>query len=300
MSDGGSDHGHSFSVPASTPPVPRVPTSAFGHQFRSDTPPSNNSDMEDDHHHQKLQLEHQTPADYAFHAIFVRFISAAEAKMDTFLKESTDREPLLVEFLGPEVDLKFDTLISSFDKLGQKNSKVVIESILRWRVEHILSPEIIRHHSTTSPTASVSARNARNASVDHTSILNDRQGQAALYLSYRVLISVLQNASKDALGEAMGFRLEETMFEQFKRPDLKAIATSANHRVNAELCSMVLGHIARLRFVSVTDRFLGELSPVALGQVSKDADSKYETLVKGMRHIPIKVRNYFLIISKAS
>jgi hypothetical protein len=41
--------------------------------------------------------------------------------------------------------------------------------------------------------------------------------------------------------------------------------------------------------VNVTDRFLGELSPVALGQVPKDLDMKYENLVKGIRHIHIKV-----------
>lgn len=43
------------------------------------------------------------------------------------------------------------------------------------------------------------------------------------------------------------------------------------------------------RFVSVTDRFLLELSPVAQGQVPKDSDFKYENLVKGIRHVPIKV-----------
>lgn len=42
-------------------------------------------------------------------------------------------------------------------------------------------------------------------------------------------------------------------------------------------------------FVNVTDRFLAELSPVALGQVPKDSDMKYENLVKGIRHIQIKV-----------
>jgi hypothetical protein len=42
--------------------------------------------------------------------------------------------------------------------------------------------------------------------------------------------------------------------------------------------------------VNVTDRFLGELSPVALGQVPKDLDMKYENLVKGIRHIQIKVK----------
>ena len=42
-------------------------------------------------------------------------------------------------------------------------------------------------------------------------------------------------------------------------------------------------------FESVSDRFLAELGPVAAGQVGKD-DTRYENLVKGLRHIHIKVR----------
>ncbi len=41
--------------------------------------------------------------------------------------------------------------------------------------------------------------------------------------------------------------------------------------------------------MSVTDRFLAELAPISNGQVLKDADVKYENLVKGLRHISIKV-----------
>lgn len=47
-------------------------------------------------------------------------------------------------------------------------------------------------------------------------------------------------------------------------------------------------------FVSVTDRFIGELGPVALGQVPKDLDMKYENLVKGIKHIKIKARSGYL------
>ena len=48
-------------------------------------------------------------------------------------------------------------------------------------------------------------------------------------------------------------------------------------------------HVIGTRFVSVTDRFLGELGPVASGQVPKDLDMKYESLVKGIKYIQIKV-----------
>ena len=45
------------------------------------------------------------------------------------------------------------------------------------------------------------------------------------------------------------------------------------------------------RFISVTDRFLAELRPVSSGQVPKDMDLRYETLVRGLRHVQLKVRS---------
>ncbi|KAG2352115.1 cell morphogenesis protein N-terminal [Suillus spraguei] len=104
----------------------------------------------------------------------------------------------------------------------------------------------------------------------------------------RALIAVLSILSKDALGDMLGFTLEETMFEQFKRPDLKLVAQSANHRLNAELYAMLLGHLANVHFVSVTDRFLCELEPVMNDQVAKYLDTKYEHLVKGLRHVQLR------------
>lgn len=47
--------------------------------------------------------------------------------------------------------------------------------------------------------------------------------------------------------------------------------------------------------MSVTDRFLAELGPVAQGQVPKDLDMKYENLVRGLKHIQLKARSYALI-----
>lgn len=76
-SDGGSDYGHQYS--SSPPPVPRVPN-AFGHFHRSDTPPI--SDLEDD----KVIVDPKTPSDYALHAVFMRFATSAEGKIDTFLR----------------------------------------------------------------------------------------------------------------------------------------------------------------------------------------------------------------------
>ena len=43
-------------------------------------------------------------------------------------------------------------------------------------------------------------------------------------------------------------------------------------------------------FETVTDRFMAELGPIATGPVPKDSDFKYENLVKGLKHVQIKVR----------
>ncbi|KAG1858767.1 cell morphogenesis N-terminal-domain-containing protein [Suillus subalutaceus] len=275
-SDTGSDHVPGFSSP---PPVPRVPDTFGAQMFSSDGP----SIMEED---EKVSSGPKMPSDYALHAVFIRFATLAEAKMNVFLRETLDHEPLLSNFMGPSLDPKFDDLMGSLGKIAQKHPKPVIDSIMRWRRSHNenVSADILKHHASQSP---LWTRGARVQELP--TLLNERKSLASIYIMCRALIAVLSILSKDALGDTLGFTLEETTFEQFKRPDLKLLAQSANHRLNAELYATLLGHLANVRFVSVTDRFLCELEPVANGQVAKDLDTKYEHLVKGLRHVQLRV-----------
>lgn len=77
-SESGSDHGHPPHITGmgTPPPVPRVPNGI--NNGRSETPP-----YEDD----KVQVDHKTPSDYALHAVFIRFVSTAESKIDSFLRQ---------------------------------------------------------------------------------------------------------------------------------------------------------------------------------------------------------------------
>ncbi|KAJ8509477.1 hypothetical protein ONZ45_g8356 [Pleurotus djamor] len=267
----GSDYGVQFS--SSPPPVPRVPN-AFGHGSRSDSP-----DFDED----KVIMDPKTPADYALHAVFMRFASLAESKMNDILRNTTDAEPSLTAILASGVDAQFDATLQSLSKIAQRNCKAVVDSIMRWRKsQHDVPPDIINLHVEH-------ASSSRLRTYDIPSTLNERKALASIYIMCRALIAVLQSVSKDALGDALGYSLEETTFEQFRRPDLKLLAQSANHRVNAELYATLLGLLANIRFVSVTDRFLSELAPVASGQVAKDSEMKYENLLQGLRHVSIKV-----------
>ncbi|KAI5120892.1 hypothetical protein M0805_002992 [Coniferiporia weirii] len=282
-SDAGSDYSFGFNhiIPrlSTPPPVPRVPNEFGGSSQRIDTPPS--SDVED-----KVVMDPRTPSEYALHAIFIRFAALAEDKIDRFLRQPLERDPCLTDFFGPEIDSKFDDLLRSLGRIATKSTKPVIDSIMRWRKSQLesVSGDIILIHSSSS---SSYARATRPKEI--VNLLNERKSLASIYIMCRALIAVVQSVPRDALGESMGFNLEETTFDQFKRPDLKLLSQSLNHRVNAELYSVLLGKLSTIRFVSVTDRFLAELGPVASNQIPKDMDVKYENLVRALKHIEIKV-----------
>jgi hypothetical protein len=187
--------------------------------------------------------------------------------------------------LGPGVDTKFDDILKTLGRIGQKNAKPVVDSIRRWRQSQnssVIPPDIIRLQFTQSPASTLRGNRLYDTLIE-------RKSLAAIYIMCRALIVVMQSLSKDALGESIGFNLEETTFEQFRRPDLKLLSQSSNHRTNAELYATLLGYLANSRFISVTDRFLAELAPVASGHVAKDVDLRYENLVRGLKHIQIKV-----------
>ncbi|OCH93344.1 hypothetical protein OBBRIDRAFT_885610 [Obba rivulosa] len=280
-SDTGSDHGHGYSYTASSspPPVPPMPH-MFGRLGHRDDMQSL-SDLED-----KINMDPRTPSDYALHAIFIRFAASAESHVEDFLQQPLDRDPQLVDFMGPGVDPKLDELLLSLGKIAEKHAKPVVDSVMRWRKcqNDPVSGELYRIHASQS---SATVRALRSQDVQ--AILNERKSLAAIYIMCRALVAATQSISKDALGEAVGHSLEELTFEQFKRPDAKILTQSANHRANAELYATLLGNLANVRFESVTDRFLVELGPVAAGQVPKDADFKYENLVRALKHVPIKV-----------
>jgi len=62
-----------------------MPNELFGGLSHNGTPPF--SDIEEE----KVEVEPRTPAEYALHAVFFRFATAAEAKVDNFLRQSLVR-----------------------------------------------------------------------------------------------------------------------------------------------------------------------------------------------------------------
>ncbi|KAL5476804.1 TAO3 [Sanghuangporus weigelae] len=282
-SDAGSDYSFGFHhiAPRQTtpPPVPRVPNEYSGSAQRSEFPVTNDTEG-------RAVMDPRTPSEYALHAIFIQFAAMAEHKIERFLKEPIERDPSSIDFFGPQVDTKFDDLLVSLGQIAMKTTKPVVDSIMRWRrsQQESVSGSIILIHSSSS---SSYARSTGPKEI--VNILNERKSLASIYIMCRALIAVVQTVPRDALGDTLGFNLEETTFDQFKRPNLKVLTSSRNHTINADLYATLLGKLAKHRFESVTDRFLHELGPVASNQIPKDMDMKYEILVRALKHIEIKV-----------
>lgn len=241
-SDAGSDYsfGLSHSVPrqSTPPPVPRVPEGFGGSVARIDTPPS--SDVEE-----KIVLDPRTPSEFALHAVFIRFAASAEDKIEKFLKEPLERESSLAKFMGPGVDPNFDDLLQSLGRIAIKSTKPVVDSIMRWRKTQVenVSGDIIRYHSS-----SITPYGRVTRPQEMINILNERKNLASIYIMCRALIIVVRSIPKDALSDAMGHNLEDMTFDQLKRPDLKLLATSSNHRVNADLYASLLGALSTTRY----------------------------------------------------
>ena len=194
---------------------------------------------------ERSSTDPKTPSEYALHAIFIQFAAMAEDKIDRFLKLPLDRDPSLVDVFGQGLDPKFDDLLVSLGQIASKSTKRVIDSIMRWRrtQQESVSAELIVKHSSSNSTF---ARVARPKEVAN--LLNERKSLASIYIMCRALLSTLQSVSRDALGESTGFNLEETVFSQFKQPDLKVLTQSSNHKVNAELYAMLLGRLSTIRY----------------------------------------------------
>ncbi|KIJ63137.1 hypothetical protein HYDPIDRAFT_113710 [Hydnomerulius pinastri MD-312] len=272
-SDNGSDHGHGHPFghhpnnhgfafghpPSSPPPVPRVPDALMA--------PRSESPMVSEEDAGVSATGSKNPSDYALHAVLIRFATLAEAKIEAFVRESPDSDPVLTDFFGPTLDQQFDDLLKSLGKIAQKHAKNVVDAIMRWR-----------RGINDVPSSSRSSPPSRSTI--------ERKSLASIYIMCRALVAVLSTLPPHALSDTMGYTLEETTFDQFRRP---LTSTNANYRLCAELYAGVLGCLAGIRFVSVTDRFLNELAPVASGHVAKDLDTKFENLVKGLRYVQIKV-----------
>ncbi|QSS58858.1 hypothetical protein I7I51_08287 [Histoplasma capsulatum] len=142
--------------------------------------------------------------------------------------------------------------------------------------------------SSTMPNNSLLSPVSRQEDV----VLAERRATVSIYLVCRVLIEIFNQSTLQAITTEMAERLEDIVFGQLKTVDPDQIAASPLRMANWRIYGQLLGIMSESNFDSVSNRFLAELSQFQKDDfrlaTTKEAETKAELLVFGMRHLQIR------------
>lgn len=173
----------------------------------------------------------------------------------------------------------------SFSKLAHRRSSSVVPDT-----------RVAPRPSTDLATASELARHRQYldeqlAHAQETAVQAERKSLASIYILCRVLIEVVKQTSQDTMGDDLGGKLEEIVYNQLKTTDPVSASESFVRLANWNLFSELLGFMSEKRFLSVSDRFIADLEKVPVVVKHEDEPSLH-LLIYGMRYL--KLTNYHL------
>ncbi|KAA1064654.1 Cell morphoproteinsis protein PAG1 [Puccinia graminis f. sp. tritici] len=186
------------------------------------------------------QLDHHPPLEVAIFLIMDRFFEECESKLAQLLSKpipthSVEDDVYIPYCLGHGVDPAFDATFISLAQVSKKNPAQVVNFVMRWKSRQgELNDDYAIQRALVTSGNSLNARRVtavlserKNVSQDepaHLSGSSDQTlslfGQLALvYILCRALISIVQVVTREALGEELGTRLEEIIFNSIKNAD---------------------------------------------------------------------------------
>ncbi|CDZ98098.1 Fry-like conserved proteins [Phaffia rhodozyma] len=178
---------------------------------------------------------------------------------------------------------------------GGGDAKVALDCLIKWR-NNVLEDEVgrgaVRSHLPGMSTSGVS---------DAAAMLNERINLGTMYILLRALLSIIRHTpSKEVLGEALGTKIEDMLWRWIvKEKDMESLSRSPNKLANQRLLVELLGALANIRFLTLTDRFVVELGKgLSVGsgavggtasKIEKEAEGKFELIVRAMKCFKLKV-----------
>lgn len=126
------------------------------------------------------------------------------------------------------------------------------------------------------------------SSAREAALVADKKSLISIYILCRVLIEVVKQTDTDSLGEDLRDKLEEIVFKQLRTTDPAVLATSHVRHANWNLFAQLLGQMSNTNFVSVTDRFLGDLGRAG-EPTTKEKETQLELVIHGMCHLQLKI-----------
>uniref|UniRef100_V5F0T5 Fry-like conserved protein n=1 Tax=Kalmanozyma brasiliensis (strain GHG001) TaxID=1365824 RepID=V5F0T5_KALBG len=239
----------------------------------------------------------QAPVDYALNILMTRFVNLANAKVKRALETSHDHDPQLLSALRPQDDALFDSVCDSLAHISRKGAASVIRSLFRWRsitVDTDIDTDLVRRHLTAA--APALAASSMVGTRDIAAYLARRKELFAIFLTTKALIVITKVLARDSLGEAQAADFEQQTFTMLltctgaKDKD-RTLPRSITHIRDAcfESVSYLIGEISRVRFVTISDRFVEILEQSTKAPTGKTVEDLLVAAIQSLRHLKITI-----------
>jgi len=236
------------------------------------------------------QIDYYPPLEVAVYLILDRFVEECESKLAQLLSKpipaSVEDDVYIPYCLGHGVDPAFDATFVSLAEVSRRKSSQVVNFVMRWK-----SRQGETNDDYAIQRALVTSGNSLNARRV-AAVLSERKSLALVYILCRALISIVQVVTREALGEELGARLEEIIFNSIKNADPHVTSRTPNKQANMNMFAYLLGALSNIRFTSVSDRFAAEIDAMnraAHLRDQKDGEARLGYLIRGVQFLKLKV-----------
>ncbi|WWC69609.1 uncharacterized protein I206_103552 [Kwoniella pini CBS 10737] len=227
----------------------------------------------------------KTPGEEALRVVFRDFREAANQKVSRICARPLNSQPSLPSFLDSGVDPAFDSLIDSLAHCGIRHSRRVVDLLMSWSRDFTgnIGASEVRAHLDRSLGLQMRVEDAA-------AILQSRKSSAAKFIMNRSFIQLLKVIPKDSLDAESGMSLEQNAFNAYRAEKPEEIYQFPHRRAVSQLQVELLGQLSNTRFLTVSDRFIRELSKhTGQSQSTKENEAKIEHLLRGMKYLKLRV-----------
>ncbi|KAJ9476862.1 Cell morphogenesis protein PAG1 [Pseudozyma hubeiensis] len=237
----------------------------------------------------------RAPVEYALNILMSRFITLATAKVKRALESAQDNDPMLLCALSPEDDALFDSVCDSLAHISRKGADLVIRSLFRWKsitLDADIDADLVRRHLTSVAPTTAASVNATTRDI--ALYLARRKELFAIHLVTKALVVITKVLARDSLGEAAAAEFEEQTFTMLlactrEKDKDRVLPRSITHIRDFcfESVSHLIGEISRVRFVTISDRFVEILEQSTRAPSGKTVEDLLVAAIHSLRHLKV-------------
>lgn len=188
------------------------------------------------------EYEGNTPSDEALRVIFRTFRDIANQKVTRICGRPLNTQPSLPAYLESGADPTFDGAITSLAQCGKRHCRRVHDLVGQWSRGHCegIGASEVRAHLNQSLGVQMRVEDAAT-------ILGGRKTSAAKYIANRVLIELVKQTPREAMGEELGMTFEMNAFNAYRAEKVEEHSQFPHRKAVSNLQVELLGQLSATR-----------------------------------------------------